>query len=82
MRNLRDEIMAAAPWEPIPYHRGAALKGIDPEKLLIVRKLYDEGTIELTQRRVNAMTFEYRAHRLSVPVKRPSELTFRFAGII
>lgn len=82
MRNLRDEIMAAAPWEPIPYHRGAALKGADPEKLLIVRKMYDEGEIELTMRRVNALTFEYRAHKLSRPAKRPLEQTFRFAGII
>jgi hypothetical protein len=82
MRNIRDEILAADPSKPVPYHRGAALKGAEPEKLLAVRKLYDEGEIELTMRRVNVLTFEYRAHKLSKPVKRPVEQTFRFAGII
>lgn len=82
MRNLRDKILATAPWDPVPYHRGAALKGVDPEKLLTVRRMYDEGEIELTQRRVNKMTFEYLAHKLSKPVKRPVEQTFRYAGII
>lgn len=82
MPNLRDEILAASPSKPVPYHRGAALKGADPEKLSTVRKLYDEGEIELTMRRVNVLTFEYRAHKLSQKVKRPVEQTFRYAGII
>lgn len=82
MRNLREEILAATPSKPVPYHRGAALKGVKPENLRIVRKLYDEGLIELTMRRINAITFEYRAHKLLRSVKRPVEQTFRYAGII
>lgn len=82
MRNLRNEILAAAPWEPVPYHRGAALKDVDPYELATVRKMYDDGEIELTMRRVNVLTFEYRAHKLSQKVKRPVEQTFRYAGII
>ncbi len=82
MLNIREMILATKPEEPVVYHRGAALKGVDPKKLLTVRKMYDEGEIELTMRRVNSLTFEYRAHKLSRPAKRPLEQTFRYAGII
>lgn len=82
MRNLREEILAAAPWEPIPYHRGYVLKGARVENVRTVREMYDAGEIELTLRRTNDGSFEFRAHKLSQPVKRPVEQTFRYAGII
>jgi hypothetical protein len=78
-KEIRQKILSAKPWTHVRYHTGVNTKGCDPDTLAVVRRLYDEGRIELVQKR-NGPFFDHMAIRRPNPIKRLEEHTFGYYG--